>query len=46
MTRSVKGVIAYTDSVSSLDLGELSSNKIDISEMDRASFYNGFVLVQ
>ena len=27
-------VIAYTDSVSSGDLGELSSNKIEISEMD------------
>ena len=27
-------VIAYTDSVSSKDLGELSSNKIEISEMD------------
>ena len=27
-------VIAYTDSVSSGDLGELSSNKIEVSEMD------------
>ena len=27
-------IIAYTDSVSSRDLGELSSNKIEVSEMD------------